>query len=525
VTKNGRRRDWAGGPKSLTKTVDVEDENDHSYCRAPNEIATQTGGVNRLEEPRRFNASISQPWGVFMVQYLGVFLRIVGVFLCLLGPAAAQNPAYGVVTQVYPHEQRLRMVQSGAGSVRLSLNWNEAEIADNYYSPTYVRDVLAFVDRATSDGLDIYLTIAYTPGWANGYRPNNVGPSDIGKWREFLRDVFWTLGDYRNITFGIWNEPDLAKFLLDTQDARVWGSLWDAAVAARKDVGKPHIRLGGPDVSGDTRRLSYMDRALWRFRLTASYHDVFTFHFYPDHPRGVLDLVSYFSRSLPGREMWVTEGGANQAQEWSQSKQLEDSILRPFQRRPASSPWTRLFVFQMTDELESYELLNQPITGWANRLALRTIRSYATGTSTGSAYHGVSLTSDSGQFLVAEGGGGGEVNIDRWEAGAWEKFSLTDWNRKDLRHGDVITLATSESGHTISQKSPWSAELTAHEFQFDNSGFFVYRALGPGVIRPGDAVYLQAINGYYLRAVGGGGSKISVDASQVGPHEVFRIWW
>src|SRR5262249_51529489 len=86
----------------------------------------------------------------------------------------------------------------------------------------------------------------------------------------------------------------------------------------------------------------------------------------------------------------------------------------------------------------------------------------------------INLRSSNGtNFVVAEGGGGADVNANRVGAGAWETFR-------------VIVL----------------------------SG---------GPIISGDSVALQTVDGHYLQAVGGGGGGLRATGTQIGPFETFTI--
>ncbi len=66
--------------------------------------------------------------------------------------------------------------------------------------------------------------------------------------------------------------------------------------------------------------------------------------------------------------------------------------------------------------------------------------------STGAGQYGISLGVASGQYVTAEQDGGGAVNADRSDIGAWEMFVLTDLNGGSLVSGDEVTISTG-TGH------------------------------------------------------------------------------
>jgi hypothetical protein len=79
----------------------------------------------------------------------------------------------------------------------------------------------------------------------------------------------------------------------------------------------------------------------------------------------------------------------------------------------------------------------------------------------------VALQTSTGHYLVAEGGGGAELNANRIAIGPWEQFTL-----EDLGNGEVA---------------------------------------------------LRASTGHYLVAEGGGGAEANANRTAVGPWERFRL--
>src|SRR5204863_3982733 len=93
--------------------------------------------------------------------------------------------------------------------------------------------------------------LAYAPKCANGRNPYWYPPLNYQDWYDF---VFAVVSRYRNdiVFFGIWNEPDLDRYLKG-RDLRVYESLAVNAHAAIRAANPGAIVLG-PDFSWHAMR-------------------------------------------------------------------------------------------------------------------------------------------------------------------------------------------------------------------------------------------------------------------------------
>ena len=134
-----------------------------------------------------------------------------------------------------------------------------------------------------------------------------------------------------------------------------------------------------------------------------------------------------------------------------------------------------------------------------------------------------------GYFVVAEGGGGGVVNANRGAIGPWETFTLIDLNGGALESGDLVNIQSvggyfvvAEGGGGDVVNANRTAALTWETFRIE-------KVYGGGTIGSGDAVSLQAYNGWtggggnYVVAEGGGGDVVNANRGAVGPWETFTI--
>src|SRR5262245_38221624 len=137
----------------------------------------------------------------------------------------------------------------------------------------------------------------------------------------------------------------------------------------------------------------------------------------------------------------------------------------------------------------------------------------------------IALASSSGRFLCAEGGGGREVVANRDGTGSWEFFRLFNRTHPDQqpRHGDSVVLQAS-NGQFVSAVGGGGGAVSASVGWIEASTIFtIERVLGAGVLSPGEQVALRASNGNYVVAEGGGGGAVNANRTRRGPWETFTI--
>src|SRR5436190_4384236 len=143
----------------------------------------------------------------------------------LAAPAAPEiaHPDYGVVTSVQyldgPALERLR--ELGAGAVRVGMGWNLVESTRGRYDFSQLGP---WVEHARRLGIHVLLGLGDPPPWAAPCP--TCAPYDFRDWYDYVYQVisyFHYAGD--TVTFGIWNEPNLAKFL-SAPDPDLYGELF-----------------------------------------------------------------------------------------------------------------------------------------------------------------------------------------------------------------------------------------------------------------------------------------------------------
>ncbi|MHB8874112.1 MAG: DUF7910 domain-containing protein [Myxococcaceae bacterium] len=136
----------------------------------------------------------------------------------------------------------------------------------------------------------------------------------------------------------------------------------------------------------------------------------------------------------------------------------------------------------------------------------------------------VRLRADNGQYLSAEGGGGGAVKANRDVAQAFETFKLERCGGGSLQSGATVALKTS-GGHFLTAEGAGGGALTASATTWGaNQTFKVLLASGAnGRIYRNSAIALQAANNQYLCAEGGGGAEVNANRAAIGAWETFKI--
>lgn len=182
------------------------------------------------------------------------------------------------------HDGRQTMIDAcqdlGVAWVRVDGNWFALEPGQDDY---HWSQMDAAVDRAHAAGLQVYLTLAYTPSWVarhgdtDGLSHNDC-PDDATHWVDFVQDA---VNHYRarGVThFGIWNEPNLDHFFEGTVDEYAAIIAVPGAQAVRT-VCTDCVVLG-PDLANVGEVDDYLE-AIYD-RVPVSTFDIVAHHIYQD---------------------------------------------------------------------------------------------------------------------------------------------------------------------------------------------------------------------------------------------------
>lgn len=137
----------------------------------------------------------------------------------------------------------------------------------------------------------------------------------------------------------------------------------------------------------------------------------------------------------------------------------------------------------------------------------------------------VSLQTSNGvNFVVAEGGGGGDAHADRTSAGAWETFRVSVLTGGPPLSGDRVAFKTADGVHYLQAVGGGGAALGAAGAAVGAWETFILDKPGGGAVRHGDAIALRANDTpWYVTAESGGGRNVNVNRAARGPWEMFTI--
>ena len=179
----------------------------------------------------------------------------------------------------------------------------------------------------------------------------------------------------------------------------------------------------------------------------------------------------------------------------------DNEQARPYEGRPKN------------DDLPGFWLIRPDGTKTASWNDLQRIAS--------SSLHRVALASSGGPFVIADGGGGGDVQAGGWSVDTRAVFSIRDLSGGSLRSGDAVTIQAHNGMYLHADNR---GAMRADSVTADAAERFVLRKVGgKGVsILPGDSVAIQSSAGRYLE-VDGGSSNLRATAKRYDATGVFRL--
>jgi hypothetical protein len=139
----------------------------------------------------------------------------------------------------------------------------------------------------------------------------------------------------------------------------------------------------------------------------------------------------------------------------------------------------------------------------------------------------MSFRTATGNYLVAENGGGAHVAANRTAIGPWERFVYADVNGGDLRNNDIINLRAFNGQFMVAEGGGGGVVNANRAVAEGWESFRIINLDGWSDFLTGDRVALQAFNGQYVVAEGGGGGagpgSVNANRSAIGGWETFVI--
>ena len=295
-----------------------------------------------------------------MTRTLPAALALTLLWTIALPDAEANDSPYGVCVHLAGDAALDEVQRAGITWVRADFDWWRMEPSDGGFDWSGTD---RFVNGAVARNLQVFATLAYTPGWANGNQHHSVPPHRLSDWSDFVTAVVTRYRD-RVKHWGMWNEPNLSHFFSGSRAQYIDDILIPGAQAAKQ--ADPSCLVLGPE-------LAHMDdwhRWLRDVLGQASGHiDIVTHHIYKSPPSKAWRLLDGWTwpwegpwpngnvKSLiqrhggAGKPVWLTETGWRSA---SHGEQTQARYLEEFMDRFARQSWLdKVFFYQIHDEPNS----------------------------------------------------------------------------------------------------------------------------------------------------------------------------
>ncbi len=137
----------------------------------------------------------------------------------------------------------------------------------------------------------------------------------------------------------------------------------------------------------------------------------------------------------------------------------------------------------------------------------------------------VQLSTKNGKYyVVAEGGGGAGLNVNRHNPQNWETFTLIDQNGGELVSGDRVQLRAWNGKHYVVAEGGGGGGLNANRTDPKEWETFTLIQNNRQTLVSGDLVQLRASNGrHYVVAEGGGGAGLNANRTDPKEWETFKL--
>ncbi|MBU0553970.1 cellulase family glycosylhydrolase [Myxococcota bacterium] len=319
-----------------------------------------------------------------------------------LGAPAVAQEAVGINAHLPTEDHLDALADLGVAWVRVDANWFSMEPSQGRYD---WGEMDRIVDGAQARGLEVFMTLAYTPAWASEGNDDEHPHNDVpraGLYEAFVRAaVEHYQGRVRH--FGIWNEPNLEQFWAGSRALYIERILRPGSAAVRAACGDCLVL--GPDVASVSGWQGYLEAVT---REAGDALDIVAHHTYAKPPsvrggqwlcddlRHALDigddLLCFYKPGLRQvldnagwhGPVWLTETGYrttpwDSADEQEKQRMMVEEVLR-LQRD--YDWWTHTFFYELADcgptqpgcPIDGYGLMRRvsgPDDSWEDNFLLK----------------------------------------------------------------------------------------------------------------------------------------------------------
>jgi len=406
---------------------------------------------------------------------------------------------FAAMNAVNPTADLKYLKSKGFDGVRIWPNLNTGPIQlmrrDGSLSPEGLSTLKFILDRARDERLvvDVSFTAEHIPGL------------DAGRFRDAILTTTAELRDYDNLLFDIQNETNVYGPFGKPLGAGDVSSI-------RAGIKSVHAsRIVTASISSNDTAAFTADYASRTGLDVAAYHDPRTSHFYvPQHVQSIVgDLKrngkpAYLQEPMPTRYVYFPASySSDNYREQMINAKLAGAAAWCFHTNIQGDRPDALFQNLIESEPE-------PERAFVNSLLPR-----------------VNLRTSNGiNYLVAEGGGGGDVNADRLGAGPYETFTVDVLGGGPLVDGDRVAFRTVNETHYFQAVGGGGGALRAVGEKIGPFETFLVEKAGGGAVRPGDGIKVRVNDvSWYLGAEGGGGGRAAVNRPSGGLWETFTVFF
>jgi hypothetical protein len=282
----------------------------------------------------------------------------------------AQNVHYGVNAHELTAAVGDKTTELGAGIVRVVFGWDVIEPACKGCFDWSRTD--RWRNEARRTGRVIFGTLAYAPGWANGGRHYSYPPVNDQDWYDF---VYATASRYRDdvVLWGVWNEPNLDKYL-HGGDLGTYERLVRTAHRAIR-AANPDARVLGPEVSPTGVTRGWYAAAMRAF---GDQFDIVTVHWYPGGPALESFMDDDVRPESQFKAVWLTEVGLKPCESaFGEAGQalFYDRVLRALD--PRRDWWDAVIFYDLYDPPDPHDCGSGIVRpDWTNRPAFHLLQSF-----------------------------------------------------------------------------------------------------------------------------------------------------
>jgi len=318
------------------------------------------------------------------------FLFFVIVFCYNLQVSADMGDnSIGINTHIPTSDVIDACLDLGVKWIRVDNNWYQNQPTPS--EPNFISALDEAVSYAIASRLKVFMTIAYTPGWASSGNSDGTNSNDVpvaGTYSEYVRKSVAHFRPMGVTHYGLWNEPNLRDFWEGTAEQYVSIIVKPGIEAIElgcADAGYSDCLALGPELSHGGDYDVWLQNILHQMDLQGISFDIYTHHIYQGFPetgvqiwdgdrffealdhrrfsftrRGFIDTLvdsGHAPSRIPDREVWITETGYRCNPPMDSGEQSTQSVyyMRVIDEQLSRAWYTNTFFYEIQDSFDQID--------------------------------------------------------------------------------------------------------------------------------------------------------------------------